>query len=546
MQIYLLINGEQQGPFPVDQIKDYLASGHFHHADLAWREGMTEWTPLGQFPEFTPQAHRHRTPNYGAIPMRRIEPPKKAPKRSGILTLLLYVLVAAGAGVGGYYGYNYWRDHRKSADIATAPSAPTNSPFASGVPGIPKTQEELNRWYEEPPADQNAATFFQQGFDALQILDADRNSTSLPLIGKAALPLPGYPVPAGMRTALRTFLERNKPALNFFERGAQCSGSRYPLDLTKGFDAGMPHLSKVRQAAQLGALYGLSQADTRNGTNAASGVSLALASARTLESEPALISQLVRIADNGIAIDALEQSINRVALPPESLVKLQTAFDRAADYEAAGNGFNRALVAERVVSLGTIETLTPDKLRQMLPQGTASNMVQGASEAAPDKAPANLKEQRQFWEESFNQVLAARQEPLPGRLKTDDLVTARATEAQTKGYTIVAMMLPSLGKLTSKEAGGLARLRLAQTAVALERFRSANTNRYPNVLTELAPKFLAAVPGDSFDGKSLRYQKGTTGYVLRSVGPDLKDDGAVRKPGSDDLFFTVVRPPKAL
>jgi hypothetical protein len=43
----------------------------------------------------------------------------------------------------------------------------------------------------------------------------------------------------------------------------------------------------------------------------------------------------------------------------------------------------------------------------------------------------------------------------------------------------------------------------------------------------------------------LRYQKaGAGGYLLHSIGVDLKDDNGVRKVGADDLSFAVVRPPR--
>ena len=74
-EIYILSNNnEQQGPFSPDQIKGYLAMGQLQYSDLAWREGMTEWLPLGQFPEFTPKADR--TPNHGSVPVRRFTPAK--------------------------------------------------------------------------------------------------------------------------------------------------------------------------------------------------------------------------------------------------------------------------------------------------------------------------------------------------------------------------------------------------------------------------------------------------------------------------------------
>lgn len=550
MQIYILVNGEQQGPFTPDQVKGYLAIGQYQYTDLAWREGMTDWQPLSQFPEFAPRGHR--TPNYGAIPIRQLATQQKARKGRGLLTVVLWVVIAAAAAVGGYYGYQYgykyWREHRKSAEPAT-PAAPT-SEFASGAPGIPKTLEELNRWYEEPPAGQNAAAFFQQGFDALQITNADKSSASLPLIGKAAWPQAGAQVSAAMKMALRSLLERNQAALDLFERGARCSGSRYPLDLTKGTETAVSHVGTVRTATQLAALEALWQAESHDGTNAGRGVLLTLASARTLDAEPLVISQLTRFAGEGLAVDALEQTINRAALPPESLTQLQAAFDRAAAYDAAGTGLNRALVGERVTSLAFFDT-APEKVREMFDQAkknpAISNSVRQAFGDSPEQALASLKGQRQFAEESIDQFLVARKESFPARLKADDTVTTRANDAKARQYVISAMMLPGLSKVTDREGVSLARLELSRVAIALERFRSAHTNQYPAALRELTPKFLASIPADPFDGQPLRYQKGAQGgYVLRSIGADARDDGAVRKMGSDDLWFTVVRPPRAL
>ncbi len=540
-QIYILVNGEQQGPFTPDQIKGYLAMGHFHDNDLAWHEGLPEWKPLADFPEFAPR--RHRTPNYAAVPIRKLAPQKTHHKGRNVFMTVLFLVVFGAVGAGGYY---FWRQHQnKNADAAAAASASAAPDFTSGTAGIPKTPAELNGWYAEPAAGQNAATLFQQGFDALQIADTDRNSTSLPLLGKAPLPQPANPLSAMMKATLRSFLEKNQPALDLFARAAQCYGSRYPLDLTQGSDTRLPHLPKVKQAAQLAGLEALWQADSRNGTKAAEGVLVALAAARSLEPEPFLISQLVRVANQGLAADALEQAVNRVAMPPDSLNQLQSAFNHAADSEAAGTGFNRALVSERVVSLNNLDQ-APDKMREAFTRigPSSNNAVRETANDAADKALGNLKEQRQFLEDSLNQVLTARKDPLPGRLKADELMVGRANEAKSKQFALVAMMLPALGKVTSREAGSLARLRLAQTAVALERFRAAN-NRFPDSLNELAPKFLSAVPNDPFDGQPLRYRKAGEGYVLYSVGADLRDDGGVRKMGSDDLLFIVARPPKA-
>ena len=93
----------------------------------------------------------------------------------------------------------------------------------------------------------------------------------------------------------------------------------------------------------------------------------------------------------------------------------------------------------------------------------------------------------------------------------------------------------------SREANCVAKERLALTALALEQFRAAHGNRYPDGLSRLTPEFLAAPLMDPFDGQPLRYRLQGKGYVLYSLGPRLKDYGGQRVAGSArDLIFAVV------
>ncbi|NDB06779.1 MAG: DUF4339 domain-containing protein [Acidimicrobiia bacterium] len=52
MQIHVARNSAQLGIFTPEEIIAGLQSGRFHAADLAWREGMAAWTPLGDWSEF--------------------------------------------------------------------------------------------------------------------------------------------------------------------------------------------------------------------------------------------------------------------------------------------------------------------------------------------------------------------------------------------------------------------------------------------------------------------------------------------------------------
>lgn len=52
MQIHVARQQQQLGVFAAEDIVAGLASGRFLASDLAWREGMAAWTPLGDWAEF--------------------------------------------------------------------------------------------------------------------------------------------------------------------------------------------------------------------------------------------------------------------------------------------------------------------------------------------------------------------------------------------------------------------------------------------------------------------------------------------------------------
>jgi len=51
MQIFVSIQGQQQGPFPVSEVNAMLADGRLAPlSTLAWHEGCPDWIPLAQVP----------------------------------------------------------------------------------------------------------------------------------------------------------------------------------------------------------------------------------------------------------------------------------------------------------------------------------------------------------------------------------------------------------------------------------------------------------------------------------------------------------------
>lgn len=50
MQIFIQHQGQQTGPFPIEQIRVGLAHGVYQPSDLAWYEGAAGWLPLSSMP----------------------------------------------------------------------------------------------------------------------------------------------------------------------------------------------------------------------------------------------------------------------------------------------------------------------------------------------------------------------------------------------------------------------------------------------------------------------------------------------------------------
>ena len=48
MEIFVLRNGEQIGPFSEETVQSQLKRGGLLPTDKAWRKGLPEWVPLGE------------------------------------------------------------------------------------------------------------------------------------------------------------------------------------------------------------------------------------------------------------------------------------------------------------------------------------------------------------------------------------------------------------------------------------------------------------------------------------------------------------------
>ncbi len=77
MQIYLLLNGEQVGPYSLEQIQEMLASGAVALDTQAWHEALPEWTTVLQLT------------GTGEEEVVEIDPPTAADGGGGVVVLMI-------------------------------------------------------------------------------------------------------------------------------------------------------------------------------------------------------------------------------------------------------------------------------------------------------------------------------------------------------------------------------------------------------------------------------------------------------------------------
>jgi hypothetical protein len=425
--------------------------------------------------------------------------------------------------------------------------------------GFPATWVELDKWYAQPPAGENAADVYREAFAKFETWtnkpaqlstpsDADDKSKFssrprskrdlLPVVGLAKLPPRTEPLPGEMQQLVAEYLSDDAEALRLLHQAAAMKSCRYPTDLSQGFATLLRHLNPVRQAARLLSLEAIRDTEQQKPQEAVESVVVSLGVARSLNQEPVLISQLVRIACQGISLDSLERILNRMPLTEEQLAKLAAALEGSEDPQA----MTRAFVGERCCGAGFFEGARSGKFSLQEIGSPDSQWLSIRPLSALYRASGLLELDEEKYLDFMEQYVKATQLPPPENMAAASAVVDETNQVP-RWCVVSRMLLPALDKALVKAVRCDAKIRDAQTAIAVERYRLAN-GKLPDRLGELSPTFLPAVPADPFDGKPLRYKPLAKGYVVYSVGEDREDNGGTEKnakglsyvPGTDITF----------
>jgi hypothetical protein len=407
--------------------------------------------------------------------------------------------------------------------------------------GYPSSLGELDAWYVHIPDSQNAALILTNAFSQPALTNA------FTVVGDTNwVPARGHLIDKDRGAELSAVLTTNQTLLALFHSATALTNSRYPIDLNQRFQQLLPYLAKVKGSVQLLTAEALFDASNGDIEKALEALRAAGAVSDSLAEEPLLISQLVRYASWAIIWKRCELILNGAALSDPQLNTLQTLFQNAEKPNAMVRGLAGERASGLAVFMGSpdrmyvfgVDMNSPPALKDRLRTSLYIGLL---------KSTGLLRKDRAFYLDVMATNIAAAEAPFPERLTLAQQANTAALSPPSKLMIFSRILLPALGRAMQRDGDHTARIRTAQTAIAVERFRRAHNGKLPTNLNELVPTYLPSIPRDPFDGQPLRFKRlNNSGYVVYSIGSDLRDDGGSegdpkKQSSAKDITFILER-----
>ncbi|MCG3147296.1 MAG: hypothetical protein PCFJNLEI_00735 [Verrucomicrobiae bacterium] len=408
---------------------------------------------------------------------------------------------------------------------------------AISAQGLPVTLAELNQWYPTPPPGENAATLYSNAWANIAQPSANaREALPMP-VGQASGPKRGEALSPETKAATAAYLAGNKHALELLHQAVAGAPCRYPIDLRNWFssdpDHFYDHLTALRQAAKLLELESIYRVNDGDLPAAVKSLTALLTLAQSLDNEPGNIACLVQAEARRRAVDGIEYLASRTQFSSGQVEEFASELSEADRIEVLVHAVIsqrcigcEAFATDPCIYMEIVQNLTHvtrlSRSQLPLPYSIAYTIYSVAGLLAVDQL-VFLKKCETYLDRiqsSSSQVIElGRWEQLP-----------------SYNY-FTRLLISDLNQMTTRFLDTQARLRIARTALAIERRRGGNAD-VPKGLNELVPDILNAIPNDTFTNQPLRYKELAKGYVVYSVGEDGKDDGGDDK---KDITFTVER-----
>ena len=270
--------------------------------------------------------------------------------------------------------------------------------------------------------------------------------------------------------------------------------------------------------------------------------------ARHVAQGATLIESLVGFAIDGIACEGDRALANHVDLSPDEARQYQAQLGALPPMPSV---FTKIDQVERMMFLDIVAALSregagqvqewlgvraEDHLLEHLFSFTADNFVDWNqvlrsgnawydhfAEAGRIGDDRQRREALAAIENELKEVAATSKDPgiAVKSILSGDSLSSTATSHITG--VLVSMLIPAISAAYTAEERADIQVSLTHVAIALAAYKSTH-GEFPESLEELAPTYIDKLPLDRFSAGPLRYRLRNEGYLLYSVGPNLKDD----------------------
>jgi hypothetical protein len=421
-----------------------------------------------------------------------------------------------------------------------------NRVLASQLDGIrgksyPVTLVELNRWYPHVAPVENGAILFDKAFSDFfrhtygpEDFSSESVSTSLRSGVSPKLP------------AQRTLdcLEGDDDVVALLRQASNAPRFRFPIDLRRLSVAPYPHLGNLIRGAHLLEVDAANHAVRADTQSAVASVQSLFALSHSLAKEPLVRSHLAQLDCQQIAVNSLQNLLNGPSLTDNQLEALADALEKAEDQ----HGLARAFIGQRCIGIygfdmmEKVMDLTPLPIARSYPLGQRFLINLGVFFSSPAYLYDLCGLLR--WDElnylrMMDRCIQTAQMDFPERIDATHALR-QDLKRETELHALSRAWLRGMNgpRLILKDAAAAARLREAQLAIAVERYRLVY-NQLPRTLGQLQSSGMGMLPTDPFNGRPLRYTQLSSGYQVYSVcrtDSDGKDLDSLR-----DAVFVVER-----
>jgi hypothetical protein len=296
---------------------------------------------------------------------------------------------------------------------------------------------------------------------------------------------------------------------------------RFPITYTDNFFGTLiPHVQKVRHVIQVLQYDAYLRADEGDMTGALQICRAGLNTSRSLAEEPFLISLLVRIAGQAIALGTLERVLAQGEGTDAELQALQVLLQA----EIRDRPLFTAMRGERGGGDQMFRGVAAGKIRlSELGLGGGPNQAGGWQDWLLDHMPLNQSQNHAAYLRTMTEMAKISQQPLHEQIPAMANIQKRMNEQPM----VARLLLPAVAKVAEANCRIQARLRNALVAVAAERYRLRH-KAWPETPAALVRDgLLEEVPADPYDGQPLRWRLVADGVTIYSIGPDLTDNGGI-------------------